>query len=60
MHEHQINVRLELDGEPPVVEAETVQIQQVLLNLEGNAIDAIRHGDCHQCELRDCHIHRCS
>ena len=44
-HEHRIDVQLELAEGLPFTLIDYVQIQQVLLNLERNALEAIRHGN---------------
>ena len=50
-YEHLIDVKLDLASQLPAVNIDAVQIQQVLLNLERNAIDAIRQGQCDKREI---------
>jgi PAS domain S-box-containing protein len=42
LRKHQIELRMELNDQLPSVLANQVEIQQVLLNLVGNAVDAMR------------------
>ena len=51
--EHNVNVRLQLADDLPNLRINAVQIQQVLVNLERNGVEAIRH---HGSEERDLYI----
>ena len=44
-YEHRIEVQLKLSDELPLIRMDAVQIQQVLLNLERNALESIRQGN---------------
>lgn len=49
---HEIEVRLELADDLPEVHADTTQIQQVVMNLTRNGIDAVREASRRQLEIR--------
>jgi signal transduction histidine kinase len=49
--QHGINLRLDLDGEIPPVEIDSVQIEQVVLNLLNNAIEAMTDSPTNGTEL---------
>ena len=44
-YEHRIEFQLKLSDELPLIRMDAVQIQQVLLNLERNALESIRQGN---------------
>jgi len=50
--DHQIEVRLALADDLPDIHADATQIQQVVINLARNAIDAVREASRRQIEIR--------
>lgn len=52
LRHHQVRVQLELDEALPTVRADRLQIEQVMLNLVRNAIDAMQGMSSEQTELR--------
>jgi signal transduction histidine kinase len=54
LQQHGVELRTELDGSLPALEGDRVQLQQVVLNLIMNAIEAMQAGELRILSIRSC------